>query len=126
MAAPVPCRRLRRLLLREPRVHPGVDLAADLVQERLDYRVPVGRPELVVGFRSGADLLGRQRGTHADTIYRREAWDHRLPLALAVTWQRFRSAWPCPGVPSRTARADSRTRILAQAPGDGPGAPLLP
>lgn len=70
MAAPAPCRRLHRLLLREPCIHPGVDLAADPVQERLDHRVPVGRSELVMGFCGGADLFGRQRGTHAHTICR--------------------------------------------------------
>lgn len=58
MAAPVSGLRLRGLPSREPRIHPGVDLAADLVQERLDYRVPVSRAELVVGFCSGPDLFG--------------------------------------------------------------------
>jgi hypothetical protein len=103
MGPPVPCRRLRRLLLREPRVHPRVDLAADPVQERLDDRVPVGRPQLVVGFCSRPDLLGGQRRTHADTIYRCraavtgasgrwQAWSHRHPVGVAAAWQTLRSA----------------------------------
>lgn len=51
-------RRRRHLLLGEPRVHPRVDLPADLVQERLDDRFLVVRAEFFVDGRGGADFFG--------------------------------------------------------------------
>jgi len=51
----------RRLVPREARVHPSVDLPADLVQEGIHDRIPVGGAEFAVHLRSGPELLRSKR-----------------------------------------------------------------
>jgi hypothetical protein len=50
----------RGRLLGDARIYPRVDLPPYLVQERVDDRVAVVRPELAVNLRGRPDLVGSQ------------------------------------------------------------------
>ena len=45
----------------DPAIHPGIDLADDAIEERLDDRALIVGPELAVDFRGGANLFGGKR-----------------------------------------------------------------